>query len=72
MKIGIEFSQTRDDKGRRHFRVAPFFAGTEKAFNTFVITCLILATVIVFSVLINATPDPIIKPHNTVVLGGGR
>lgn len=67
MQIGIEFTTVRDAKGRAHYRVFPYFVGTQKQFNNMMIAVLLVITATVFVTLVSANPDPIIKPTITVL-----
>ena len=73
MNIGIEFATTRDAQGKVYWRVAPTVTGTAKQ-KLYTISAAILIGFIIFmsAFAVSKTPDPIIKPDNTVTLWGQR
>lgn len=73
MNIGIEFATTRDAQGKVYWRVAPTVTGTAKQ-KLYTISAAILIGFVIFmsAVAVTETPDPIIKPDNTVTLWGSR
>ena len=73
MNIGIEFAVTRDKEGKLFWRIAPTITGTAKQ-RLYTISAAILIGFLIFMSLfaVAATPDPIIKPDNTVTLWGSR
>ena len=73
MNIGIEFATTRDAQGKVYWRVAPTISGTAKQ-KLYTISAAILIGFFIFMSLfaVSATPDPIIKPDNTIILWGAR
>lgn len=71
MKIGIEIITTRDAYGRLYWRVAPTLDATQRQRMYVIGLGLIAALAITLSAIaIAATPDPIIKPDQTVILQG--
>lgn len=73
MNIGIEFATTRDAQGKVYWRVAPTVTGTAKQKLYTISAAILIGFVIFMSVFAVAeTPDPIIKPDNTVTLWGQR
>lgn len=73
MNIGIEFATTRDTRGKVYWRVAPTVSGTAKQ-KLYTASAAILIGFIVFMSIfaVAETPDPIIKPDQTVTLWGQR
>ena len=73
MNIGIEFATTRDAQGKVYWRVAPTICGTAKQ-RLYTISAAILIGFVIFMSMIAVakTPDPIIKPDQTVTLWGQR
>ena len=73
MNIGIEFATTRDVQGKVYWRVAPTISGTAKQ-RLYTISAAILIGFVIFMSMIAVaeTPDPIIKPDQTVTLWGQR
>ena len=73
MNIGIEFATTRDAQGKVYWRVAPTITGTAKQ-KLYTASAAILIGFVIFMSLfaVAETPDPIIKPDNTVTLWGQR
>lgn len=73
MNIGIEFVTTRDAQGKVYWRVAPTVTGTAKQ-RLYTISAAILIGFVIFMSMIAVaeTPDPIIKPDQTVTLWGQR
>lgn len=73
MNIGIEFATTRDAQGKVYWRVAPTISGTAKQ-RLYTISAAILIGFAIFMSMIAVaeTPDPIIKPDQTVTLWGQR
>lgn len=73
MNIGIEFATTRDAQGKVYWRVAPTVTGTAKQKLYTASAALLIGFVIFMSLFaIAETPDPIIKPDQTVTLWGQR
>ena len=73
MNIGIEFATTRDAQGKVYWRVAPTVTGTAKQKLYTASAALLIGFVIFMSLFAVAeTPDPIIKPDQTVTLWGAR
>ena len=73
MNIGIEIATTRDAQGKLYWRVAPTISGTAKQRLYTISAAILIGFVIFMSVFAVAeTPDPIIKPDNTVTLWGQR
>ena len=73
MNIGIEFATTRDAQGKVYWRVAPTVTGTAKQKLYTASAAILIGFVIFMSLLAVAeTPDPIIKPDQTVTLWGSR
>ena len=73
MNIGIEFATTRDAQGKVYWRVAPTVTGTAKQKLYTASAALLIGFVIFMSLFAVAeTPDPIIKPDQTVTLWGQR
>jgi len=73
MNIGIEFATTRDAQGKVYWRVVPTISGTAKQRLYTISAAILIGFVIFISVFAVAeTPDPIIKPDNTVTLWGSR
>lgn len=73
MNIGIEFVTTRDAYGRTYWRIAPTFSGTAKQRLYTISAAILIGFVIFMSIFaIAETPDPIIKPDQTVTLWGQR
>ena len=71
MNIGIEFATTRDAQGKLYWRVAPTISGTARQKLYTVSAAILIGFIIFMSVLAVAeTPDPIIKPDQTVTLWG--
>ena len=73
MNIGIEFATTRDAQGKVYWRVAPTVTGTAKQ-KLYTASAAILIGFVIFMSLfaVAETPDPIIKPNQTVTLWGQR
>lgn len=73
MNIGIEFATTRDAQGKVYWRVAPTVTGTAKQ-KLYTASAVILIGFVIFMSLfaVAETPDPIIKPDQTVTLWGSR
>lgn len=73
MNIGIEFAVTRDKEGKLFWRIAPTITGTAKQ-RLYTISAVIFIGFIIFMSLfaVSATPDPIIKPDQTVTIWGPR
>jgi len=73
MNIGIEFATTRDAQGKVYWRVAPTVSGTAKQKLYTASAAILIGFVIFMSMIAVAeTPDPIIKPDQTVTLWGQR
>lgn len=73
MNIGIEFATTRDAQGKVYWRVAPTVSGTAKQKLYTASAAILIGFVIFMSIFaIAETPDPIIKPDQTVTLWGQR
>lgn len=73
MNIGIEFATTRDARGKVYWRVAPTVTGTAKQKLYTASAALLIGFVIFMSLFaVTETPDPIIKPDQTVTLWGSR
>lgn len=73
MNIGIEFVTTRDAYGRTYWRIAPTFKGTATQLRYTISAAILIGFVIFMSLFAVAeTPDPIIKPDQTVTLWGSR
>lgn len=73
MNIGIEFATTRDAQGKVYWRVAPTISGTAKQRLYTISAAILIGFVIIMSMIAVAeTPDPIIKPDQTVTLWGQR
>jgi|688.fasta_scaffold1611752_2 hypothetical protein len=73
MNIGIEFTTTRTADGKTYWRVAPYLSASYRQKLYMVGVGLIALLAITLSALaIAATPDPIIKPEQTVTLWGAR
>jgi hypothetical protein len=73
MNIGIEFATTRDAQGKVYWRVAPTISGTAKQRLYTISAAILIGFVIFMSIFAVAeTPDPIIKPDQTVTLWGQR
>jgi hypothetical protein len=72
MLLGIEFKRTKTD-GRTWYMVAPVVDGTPRQKNTTgALLILAIFTLLTFTVAGMVSPDPIIKPDNTVTLWGQR
>ena len=73
MNIGIEFTTTRSADGKTYWRVAPYLSASYRQKLYIVGVGLIALLAITLSALAVAeTPDPIIKPEQTVTLWGAR
>ncbi len=73
MNIGIEFTTTRSADGKTYWRVAPYLSASYRQKLYMVGVGLIALLAITLSALaVAATPDPIIKPEQTVTLWGAR
>ena len=73
MNIGIEFTTTRSEDGKTYWRVAPYLSASYRQKLYIVGVGLIALLAVVLSALAVAeTPDPIIKPEQTVTLWGSR
>ena len=72
MLLGIEFRKAKFDN-RTWFMVAPVVEGTKRQKNTTgALLIVALFALLTFTVAGMVSPDPIIKPDNTVTLWGQR
>jgi len=64
MRIGIEFTSCRDAIGRKHFRIAPYFRGTDRqktySFGT-IFAALAIITIMALGMVYTDVPPQ--KPH---------
>lgn len=72
MLLGIEFRKAKFDN-RTWYMVAPVVEGTKRQKNTTgALLIVALFALLTFTVAGMVSPDPIIKPDNTVTLWGQR
>lgn len=72
MLVGIEFRKAKTE-GRTWYMVAPVVEGTPRQRNTTTALVFItIFTIVTFALAGTISPDPIIKPDNTVTLWGQR
>lgn len=72
MLLGIEFRKATTD-GRTWYMVSPVIDGTPRQRNTTkALVFITVFTLVTFALAGSISPDPIIKPDNTVSLWGQR